>query len=1416
MNGGTELYVANGGNFPTGPFGLPYPVNDGKWHLFDVERDGGCSVSLDGALVGSSSSCNQVDGLSGFTLGNWSGGGTAGSFDEVAVYPYELRGDEVSTHALVGGPQIALIGGAVSAQELFGGGGFCLPCLMKSTIHTIFGAPVDTEDGNMYHTFNDLEIPGRGIPLAFTRTYNSMAADTNGSHLGYGWVDNLGASLTLPSTVSTGSTATLTEENGAQTTFTYNGTAWAAPPRDIATLTDNSGTWTVVRQAQQTLRFNSSGQLMSMKDLNGYMTSYTYNSKGRLANVTDSAGRSLKLAYTGGLITTVTDANVSPARVVHFTYNSAGDLTDVIDVDGGHTHYVYNKSHEMTAMLDPKCYATSGCPGIVTHYKAGQVTSQTDQLGRKTTFLYAGDPAAATGGTTTITDPMGNETLDTYEYGVLVSETRGYGTAQAATTTYRYDPATGQPILVVDPDGNATSMTYDSSGNMLTETDALGRETKWTYNSLNEPATVTDPTGVTTTNTYDSDGNLTQVSTPCPDCTPAATQTTIYTVCESTTCTVGANTYQQGDVESMTDPDTNVWTYGYDKYGYRTQTTDPLGNETTATFNADGWPLTTVSPKGNVAGCNCATKFTTTDSYIIPGTSKTDEFGDVQTVKDPLGHITTTGYDADRNQTSVKDANGNLTTYVYDLANEQTEVIRPGKPHTKLITDYNRDGTVADQKDGKGNAIQTYGYDSLARVTTVKDALGNVTTYTYDPAGNRLTQQNPGGSCLPTPTVGCTTYTYDAANQLTSVSYTDTPSENVTNITYDADGQRTSMTDNTGTWIWTYDSLHRLTSVTEGNNGTTSYQYNLRNLPTQITYPNSTNSVTNGYDNAGRWNSVTDWNGNETMFGYDPNSNLTSESLPTTAQVLDTYKYNAADQMTSIKDKNATTTVFTATYGRDNNGQLTTDSSQPTNVNSYGYTALNQVCYAGSTNTAACTSPPAQSQPFTYDAADNLVQDGTTTQAFNAGDELCWTAPSPSTNACNSTPTGGTTYSYNTQGDRTATVPSTGAATCDLYDQANRLTTIETGTGSSCTSPTTVGSYTYNANGLRMSKTVGSTTTSFAWDLSGSLPLLLQESTSSASTSYVYGPGGLPLEQITSAGVTSWYQHDQLGSTRVILNGSGATEATYTYDPYGNITACAGTTVTVGGLNICSGVTTVTNPLDYAGQYRDDESNLYYLGVRYYDPVTAQFLTVDPAVESTMSPYAYVAGNPLNRTDPSGKISFDQMVRSDGIQGAVQMMQQFIQQCSQWGSGMGMCMAAAMCGSAQECHDIAQQDADLNGVAEQIASRARCSGSTTIFGATITEDQAQTAVRQTGAAFQVAAGQINWQNQNASCQAFAASAGVILVGSLGAAGAAVGGGIAAGGALDIAEGVHLGGFAAAGGAVGGTGAMNLVQQNCGP
>ncbi len=1136
-----------------------------------------------------------------------SGGGWDGFVSEISP---------IGSQTLPSGVALALSEiSSLNPSELYA---LCQQCL---------GNPVNTATGAYSESATDLSIAGRSYPLAVSRTYSSSNAATNGP-LGYGWALNYGMSLAITGT-SPNQVATITQETGATVVFNQSGSNWVpATPRVIATLTYNSGTstYTFVRNNRDTFTFNSSYELTSEKDLNGYTTTLTYGGTGcsstQLCTVTDPSGRTLTFTWSSGHITGVTDPNVSPNRSVTFQYNDGnGNLTDVIDVKSGHTQMTYDSNHQMLTLKDAKCYATSGCPGIQNTYTSGQVTAQKDGLNRLTTFSYSGTFGSAAS-STTITDPMSNEVFDSYQYGLLTSETRGYGTSQAATTNSLYNPVTLARTLMVDANGHDTAYTVDASGNPLTVTDPLGRKTTNTYNSFNELLTTDDGNGVTTTNTYDSNGNLTSTARPLTGSTQVATTTNLY-----------GDPNHPGDLTSTIDPDGGVTEIVHDVYGDVVSTTNPVGDTTTATYNSIGWQLSGVAPRGNTSGAS-PRRYTTT--YMR------DAAGEVTAITDPLHHTTSKTYDADGNVSTSTDPDGNQTSYTYDNDSELTTTTRPGG--STLTTDYNADGTVSDQKDGKGNAILSYGYNSLAQPKTVTDALSNVTTYTFDGDGNQLTKLDPvsGATCSGTK-VGCTTMTYDAANELTSVSYSDGVTPNVSSITYDFDGQRTGMTDGTGTSSWTYDSLHRLTGYTNGNGATVTYgytygsgpSYDLKNQVRSIAYPNSVGTVNQTWNADGTLASVQDWNSNTTSFSYDQDANLTTESVPSTTAVTDTYQYNTADQLASISDVSGGTSLFSANYGRDPNGQLASDSSVPSSVNSDKYDSLNQLCYAGSSTSTACSSPPSGAQAYGFDAADNLTTNNGKAQQFNNADELCW-AVSGGSGTCSSPPTGATSYNFNSLGDRTSAVPSSGSATCDSYDQANRLTKIQTGTGSSCTSPSTVGTYGYDGAGTRESKTISGTTTQYTWDGTGGN--LLQQKAGSTTTSYIYGPGRSPVEQI-SGSTTYWLHHDQLGSTRLVTNSSGSSAATFTYDPYGNVTSCTNATVTVGGSNVCTGTSIGNITLMFGGQFRDDESNLYYLRARFYDPTTAQFLTRDPAVARTMSPYGYVAGNPLNAMDPSGLIA---------------------------------------------------------------------------------------------------------------------------------------------------------------------------------
>ncbi|HVW80966.1 MAG TPA: RHS repeat-associated core domain-containing protein [Mycobacteriales bacterium] len=336
---------------------------------------------------------------------------------------------------------------------------------------------------------------------------------------------------------------------------------------------------------------------------------------------------------------------------------------------------------------------------------------------------------------------------------------------------------------------------------------------------------------------------------------------------------------------------------------------------------------------------------------------------------------------------------------------------------------------------------------------------------------------------------------------------------------------------------------------------------------------------------------VSDWNGNSISFGYDRDGNLARIGYPN--GVTETASYDKGDYTNSIADATSTATLASSVLTRDADSGLTGVSTTGTNAGpnvAYGYNQLGQVT-TYKVGTAAATN-------YGYDGDDNLAAlPNGTTQTFDAAHEL--------------TKTGTAVVSQDTRGNLTSQIPAGGYSAYVAYDQANRMSAIYITVG-------TYATYTYDGDGLRTSKTVNGTTSTYTWgDTGGSTPLLLSD----GSTSYLYGPGGLPVEQINSAGTPTYLQHDQQGSTDLLTSSAGSVVGTYSYAPYGATTAHTGTAVTA---------------LRYDGQYADDESGLYYLRARYYNPVTGQFITRDPAETTTGQPYQYANDDPLAFTDPSG------------------------------------------------------------------------------------------------------------------------------------------------------------------------------------
>ena len=103
------------------------------------------------------------------------------------------------------------------------------------------------------------------------------------------------------------------------------------------------------------------------------------------------------------------------------------------------------------------------------------------------------------------------------------------------------------------------------------------------------------------------------------------------------------------------------------------------------------------------------------------------------------------------------------------------------------------------------------------------------------------------------------------------------------------------------------------------------------------------------------------------------------------------------------------------------------------------------------------------------------------------------------------------------------------------------------------------------------------------------------------------------------------YATDHLGSTRVVLDGTGASVERRDYDPFGR------TIRHVGDFDLAE---------RFTGMRADDVTGLQHHGARPYDPEWSRFLSPDEALESFdadgLNPYAYARNQPTSRVDRDG------------------------------------------------------------------------------------------------------------------------------------------------------------------------------------
>jgi RHS repeat-associated protein len=956
------------------------------------------------------------------------------------------------------------------------------------------------------------------------------------------------------------------------------GYGWTGPYSDHLEINKESGAVTVVQENGGTAGFTLSGgkyvtelwiQATLVKEEVEAKVIYVFtlptqeklkfNSEGQLTEQKDRNGNALTFTYETGKLKKAKDA---AGRELVFTYNVGGQVESVEDPMGHKVKYAY-ESGNLTSVTMP---GEESARWKFKYDGSHQMTEMTD--GRGGVLKNEFDEKHRV---KKQTDPL--ERVTKFEYG----ETEGHKTTTITepngSTTFEKFNEMGGPLELIRAKGTAieqkTTTEYNAAYEPIKVTDALGHATTYEYNAAGDRTLEKDAEGDEAKWTYTATHDVETETTPKGEKTTykrdahGNVETIERPGPSETTQKWTFKHASNGDLESETEPLGHETKFEYDTYGDVKAKTDSEGDKTTWGYNTDGFQTSEVSPRGNEEGAKAEEFETKTERDAQNRPTK---------VTDPLGHETKYAYDKDGNVETLTDGNGHATKYTYDADNQRTKVEAANATITESA--YDSMGSVKSKTDGNGKTTK-YEHNALEQLTETIDPLERKTTREYDKAGNLEKLKDPEAST--------TTFTYDKANRLTKKSYSEEATHKV-EYSYDKDSNVTKMIDGTGTTETTYDVLDRPTEVKNGNAEVVKYEYNLANLPTKITYPNS-KAVTREYDKANRLSKVTDWLTHSTTFAYNRDSELKGTTFPTTATDEDVSEYDRADQLAKQTFKKGAETLASLSYTRDKVGNIesTTQTGLPGTSPSYEYDKANRLTKGAGTT-------------FEYDNAGNPKKIGATELKYDAASQL--------------EKAGTTNYSFNNLGERTKASPESGSETKYGWDQAGNLITIKR------TSPAIEDSYGYDGNGLRQSETISGTTKHLAWDTAEPLPLVLYDGTSY----YVYGPEGVPIEQIASE-TSTWLHHDQAGSTRLLTSQAGTISGTYTFTPFGSTEGHTGT---------------ATSSLLYDGQYTSPDTGLIYLRARVYDPSTNQFMSVDPMGIGTGEPYGYGAQNPVNESDPGG------------------------------------------------------------------------------------------------------------------------------------------------------------------------------------
>jgi RHS repeat-associated protein len=549
------------------------------------------------------------------------------------------------------------------------------------------------------------------------------------------------------------------DANGVVTTMTYTPEGWLSTTTRDATATPSTTTVT----------YDAVGNVIQSQDGDGVVLKYTFDDASRLTDITDGVGNRIhySLDAAGNRTKEETfDAGGALKRSVSRTFNSLSQLLTVVDA----------LNRTVLSFDTTDGYDAEGHPVHSADAKGVQRKQGYDALNRLVSTIddYNGTNTA-TANTQMVSSFDSSDNLE------AVSD------PSSLNTVYDHN-GLGDLTGIHSPDTGTSTFTVDAAGNRLTQTDARGVLTTYTYDALNRPLSASYSDASLNIAYYYDEANAT---TGCAASAPIGRLTRIVENAVTTTYCY--------------DPRGNV----VQKKQTQGAATDTLGYSYTLADRV----ATETRPSGVVVRYGHDTLGLVNGVWVTPAGGSEQAVASAMTWL-PFGPVL-----------SYTLGNGQTVTRTYDANYAVTDIVSPA-----LELHFSRDamGNITGVSEAGGGSA-SYGYDPLYRLTSVNDATGTaIEAYTYNQTGDRTSKTGPG--------LATGAYGYQSATHwLTNIG--------TASRAYDANGNTTGNAFAGNAWGYGYDGRNRLTVVQQNGATVARYTYNAEGFRVAKTSPISGNAA---------------------------------------------------------------------------------------------------------------------------------------------------------------------------------------------------------------------------------------------------------------------------------------------------------------------------------------------------------------------------------------------------------------------------------------------------------------------------------------------------------------------------------------------------------------------------------------------